>query len=366
MAALTKDILRSLASFKSSGPPVVSLYLDVDGHRYVRARDYQAELAALVRSAAAQPTADLARIEDFVNQGVDRSQTRGLAIFSCAEEGFWQVVELPVPVHNRLTVNQAPQVRQLEAVLDNNERFGVLLVDRQRARLFAFELGQLVERREWFDELPRHEDDKGEWDRDHVHDHVASAVRAHIRRVAQAVFAADRSQPFDHVILGGPTDVVADLERELHPYLRDRVAARVSIAVGAKDEEVRQAALNVELDVNRDKADHLVRKALDHANGSANGAAVGLRSVLAALGERRADHLLVSEGYSTEGWHCPACDRLETVGPRCDLCGGAMARVADVVDEAIALALQQRCRVTTCAASADLDVAGRIAALCRF
>ncbi len=365
MVALTKGVLRSLATFKSSGPPVVSLYLDVDGHRYVRARDYEVELDALLRRAAAGPAAaDLSRIEGFVKVGVDRSRTRGLAIFSCAAEGLWEVIGLPVPVHNRLTVDHAPQVRQLEAVLDSNDRFGVLLVDRQRARLFVFELGELVERSELFDQLPRHEDDKGEWDRDHVHDHQATAARAHLRKAAQVAFDADRAQAFDHLVLGGPSEVVADLERELHSYLHHRIAARIAVAVGARDEEIRQAALAVEVEVNRRRSDELVRRARDKA--SRGGAVAGLGPVLSALAEHRAEHLLVSDGYAVAGWRCAPCDRLRAVGPRCGECAGPMDKVSDVVGEAIAMALQQGGRVTTCTASADLDVIGRVAALLRY
>ena len=389
MAALTKDVLRSLAAFKSSGSPVVSLYLDVDGHRYVRARDYEAQLDALLRRVGATPAGpaaersgatlvalrarsqtagpaahDLTKIEGFVKEGIDRSGVRGIAIFSCAPDGLWEVIELPVPVHNRLTVNAAPQVRQLEAVLDENERFGVLLVDRQRARLFVFELGVLVERSELFDELPRHEDDKGEWDRDHVHDHQATAARAHLRRAAQVAFEVDRAQPFDHLILGGPSEVVADLEREMHSYLADRIAARISVAVGAREEDIRQAALAVEVDVNRRQADRLVEKVREKIGTGA--AVAGLNPVLGALGEHRIESLLVSDGFAVPGWHCGTCDRLCSVGPRCASCGAAMDKVEDVVDEAIAMALQQRARVTTCTSSADLDVMGQIAALLRF
>ena len=261
MAPLTKQILRTLAGFSSEGPPVVSLYLDVDGKRHRRPRDYEAELRRLLRHAAARVpeengepagsagrrwrrghmvraqsarersaplAADLARIEQQVRHGVDRSRTRGLAMFSCAEGGLWEVIELPVPVRNQVVVDRAPYVRQLELVLEEQERVGVLLIDRQRARVLIFEMGELVDRSELFDELPRHEDDRGDWDRDHVADHRADAVHHHLRRAGQVAFQVFRVQGFEHLVLGGPEQVVVELEKELHSYLKDRVAARVS------------------------------------------------------------------------------------------------------------------------------------------
>src|SRR5436190_20593475 len=179
---LTQDAIRSLAGFKAEDAAVVSLYLDVDGRRHVRPRDYEVHLDHLLRQAKERangtcPTEDLERIESHVKAGVDRSFTRGLAIFSCASKGLWEVIELPVPVRNQVVVNQTPQVRQLEAIVESHRTFGVLLVDKQRARMFVFGLGQLVDKSEVFDQLPRHDDDGGEWDKDHVRDHAAAAAQ---------------------------------------------------------------------------------------------------------------------------------------------------------------------------------------------
>jgi hypothetical protein len=151
VATLTQDSIRALAGFKASGSPVVSLYLDVDGRRYVRPRDYEMQLDHLLRHAREHfngntPMEDFRRIESHVKAGVDRSHARGLAIFSCADGGLWQVIELPVPVRNQLVVNQAPHVQQLETVVETLERFVVLMVDRQRARVFEFEMGELADK----------------------------------------------------------------------------------------------------------------------------------------------------------------------------------------------------------------------------
>ena len=53
-------------------------------------------------------------------------------------------------------------------------------------------------------------------------------------------------------------------------------------------------------------------------------------------------------------------------GPRCPTCEERMAKVDDVVEEAIEEALNQDCRVEMCEGNADLDVLGRIGALLRF
>lgn len=371
MAALTQDAIRSLAGFKGHAAPVVTLYLDVDGRRYVRPKDYELQLESLLRKAGRYTNGhtpavqDLQRIEAHVKAGLDRSQTRGLAIFSCAAQDLWHVVELPVPVRNQLVVNATPHVRQLETVLDEYQRFAVLLADKQRARIFVFELGRLVDRSELFDQLPRHEDDRGDWDKDHVRDHSAEAAHQHLKRAAQVAFEVYKNNPFDHLILGAPEEIAKELERDLHSYLRDRIAARMSIPVNATEAQIRDAALQVEQQVERAKEAKLVGKLRD-AVGSQKGGVAGLADTVTALIERRVDTLVVSDGYEAPGWRCRACGYVALKGRACPLCEQPMAQVDDVVEEAVEEALAQNCRVAVCVGNADLDVLGRIGALLRF
>lgn len=371
MAPLSQDVIRSLAAFKGGDDPVVSVYLDVDGRRYVRPRDYELHLEDLLRRAGGQangraPVEDLRRIEAHVKAGLDRHRTRGLALFSCAPGGLWHVVELPVPVRNQVVVNATPHIRQLEGVLDNNERFGVLLADRQRARMFVFELGELVDKSEAFDALPRHEDDRGDWDKDHVRDHTAEAAHQHLKRAAEVAFSVFRAQDLDHLIVGAPDEIANELERLLHPYLKERLAARIGVPVAAADPVIIAAALGVEAGVGRQKQARLVGRLRD-AVGAGNGGVAGLAPVLAALVERRVETLLVSDGFESPGWRCHTCDHVAVRGPACPVCPSTtMTKVDDVVEEAVEEALGQSCRVEVVVGDADLDVLGRIGALLRF
>lgn len=380
MAAVSEELVRELAAFTGTDAPVTSLYLDVDGRRYVRPRDVDQHLDALLREASARAGSDglskaaqqsvaddLARMAAHVRTGMARSgtNTRGVALFSCTAHGLWRVVELPVPVRSRVVVNHTPYVRELESVVARGLRFAVLLVDRQRARLFLFGLGGLADRTELLDRLPRHDDDGGGLTRDQVASQAAAAAQRHLRRAAQAAFEVFRDAGFDHLVLGGPDEVVAVLERELHPWLRDRIAARVSVAVGATEEEICRAAAEAEADVERAREAVLVGRMRD-ALGSGTGAVAGLAGVLEALVARRVDTLLVAGDYESPGWRCRSCQFVGVRGPRCPVCATGMDRVDDVVEEAVEEALAQSCRVVVCVGNADLDVAGRIGALLRY
>ncbi len=370
---ISESRIRDLAGFKGEDAPVTSLYLDVDGRRRIRARDVELALERMIRPVRdrqnqeghASVCADLDRIEEHVKAGIDRSHVRGLAVFSCSAHGFWEVVELAVPVRDRLVVNHTPYVRELEAVVAQHERFAVLLVDRQRARLFLFQQGELLEKQEQFDLLPRHDDDGGQMGKDQVAGHTAAAAHRHLKHAASAAFSLYQDQGFDHFVLCGPDEVTAELERELHAYLRERLVARMAMAMHAGDDEIRQMAEDVETGVERAREAAVVDR-LRQAVGSGAGGAAGIDAVLEALVARRVETLLVSEGFEAPGWRCPGCAWVGTLGRRCPLCASDMEQVADVVEEAVEEALAQACKVAVCRANADLDVMGRVGALLRY
>ena len=71
-------------------------------------------------------------------------------------------------------------------MIQQYERLGVVLVDKQRARMLVFELGDLVDRSELFDELPRDYDHRGEKERGDVANHVAALTHQHMVRAWEA------------------------------------------------------------------------------------------------------------------------------------------------------------------------------------
>jgi hypothetical protein len=373
VALLNEESIRTLASFKAPDRPVVTAYLDVDGRRWPKFADVEARLERLVREATeaassnghAAAVPDLQRIQGHVKRGIDRSRTRGLAIFSSGDE-LWEIHELPVRVKDQVVVNQTPHVRQLEGIVDNYKGFGLLLADKQRTRMFVFELNELVDKSEVFEALPRHPDDAGDRDRGHERSAIEDvAAHQHVKRAAQTAFEVWKQHPFDHLILSAGPEIAHELEDDLHSYLKDRIRARINIPASAPQSVIVEAVLDVEEQVERDREAAMVARLRDAA-ASQRGGVVGLEPTLAAISERRVDTLVVSDGYVVEGWRCAACRVLACKGPKCPTCSGEMARVDDVVEEAVEEALLQSCHVEMCVGNADLDVAGRIGALLRF
>jgi peptide chain release factor subunit 1 len=369
--AITEAAIRQLAGLRGERAPITSCYLDVDGRRFLRRQDVEHELEALLRDARQRANGhqsvheDLQRIESYIRSSFDRGRTRGLAFFACSAHDLWEVIELPVPVRSQVVINHMPAVGQLEAVVHEHEAIGVLLADRQRARLFVFDLGELVEHTELIDELPRDVDTRGERERGTPQHHVEELAHQHLRNAARAAFDLWQNRPFHHLAIGAPEHIVNEVESALHPYLRDRLRGRVHVPVGAGLDEVLTAAEEVEREVERRNQARQVDR-LREAVATGRRGAAGLRDTLAALNERRVERLFVSKGFAEEGWRCSSSQVLAVRGPASPVTGEPMVRVPDVVEEAIEEVLTQGVPVTICDGNADLDVLGRIGALLRY
>jgi peptide subunit release factor 1 (eRF1) len=371
VAAITEVAIRELASIKGERAPITSCYLDVDGRRLARHRDLEHEVDVLLKGALARSDgeasvrSDVQRIEQYVRD-LDRSRTRGVAIFACSAHRLWEVIELPFPVRSRVVINHVPAVGQLEALLREHEPIGVLLADRQRARMFVFELGELVDRSELFEAVPRDVDVRGERDRGSDPQQVVEAhTQHHLRHAAQVAFDVWTQHSFDHLVVGAPEPLAGQLEADLHPYLRSRLRGQISVPLAASHDEVLAAARAVEAEVERKREAKLVERLRASVGAKRRGVA-GLGDVVDALGAHRVDTLVVSKGFAAPGWRCTRCDSLAAFGRRCKGCGAEMVAVDDLVEDAIEEALTQSCRVEICVGNADLDVMGRIGALLRY
>lgn len=373
MVAINEDAIRELAAFRGQDAPVTSIYLDVDGRRFVRHQDYEHELDLLLKTArdkadgVASVTDDLRKIDEYVRAGFDRSTTRGLAFFACSAHDLFEVVALPVPVRNTVNINAVPAVGQLELFVQDYNRFGVLLVDKQRARMLVFEFGELTDHSELFEALPRDYDTRGQHDQgyDRERHHVDELAAQHVRHAAQVAFHVFQERGFEHFTIGAPDALASDLEAHLHQYLRDRLVGRINVAATAGLDDIRRAALELETEVDRREEAELVAKLRDAVGAGQKGVA-DLEPVLRALGEHRVERLVVSDGFVVSGWRCPSCQALATIGRSCPVCNADMEPLDDVVEEAVEDALAKGVRVDICVDNADLDVLGRIGALLRY
>src|SRR5882672_957936 len=152
------DLAPLLKYAGNDSSPVLSLYLDVDLSRpanrnrgiLVEARGLVAGLREEVggRPEASHLEQDAARVEAFLEEY--QSSGKSLIVFCDASEDFLWHRTLPVVLPRDARYQSQPHVRPLFETLDEHERYGVILLDRQQARFFSIFFGEIEEHIEAF------------------------------------------------------------------------------------------------------------------------------------------------------------------------------------------------------------------------
>jgi hypothetical protein len=371
--AISAGQVRALCE-RRGDPVTSSVYLDVACARRPVAATYEqafeqlaGELSKRARATGDPRTirsveGDLDAMRAWLGRGVDRGSTCGVALFSCSAQGYFEAVELDVPVRDEATIASGSRVRQLVERLDEPEPFLVALVDRDHLRLLRVDDHRVEEEAALVTPHERAVDtsiELGSWEH-----HDEEAVRTHHRRAAHTLDESVRRRPIGQIVVGGPDDAVAELERLIHPTTAALIVGRVGVRVADDPAEIASAARVIAERAERQREADLVEAMRQRVAGE-HGAATGLQPTLDALAERRVATLLVRDGFSAPGGRCPACGYVGSDVRQCPMCGAANVEIDDVVEVAIEEAITQSAAVEFCRGT-ELDGFGSIAVIERF
>jgi peptide chain release factor subunit 1 len=376
VAAPGRDELRRLAELRLERPLVLSLYLDLDptefatpparataarslldeADRRVRERD------GLSHREKVDLRASLDRARTYLERELAVDGARAVAVFAAESAGLFETLKLPRPVRNRVAIGRSPLVGPL-ASLERREAWCVMLVNRQEGRIFRGSPDGLREVGSVHDDVHR-QHDQGGWSQARYQRSVDKEAADHLRHAADVLFRHFQRRPFEHLLLGGPAEVVSDFESKLHHYMAERVAGRVDV-------EVEHSSADQVLDAARPCFEKLRARREEEVLArleAGSRAVAGLDDVLAALNERRVEVLLGGERFAAPGSACPTCGWLGGAGERtCPVDGTALEQLEDVTEAAIELAIQQSAEVLPVVhKAAVLEAHGGIGALLRF
>lgn len=378
---ITKADLETLIHWRARpGSPVLSVYLDVDqSHATNLNRGFEAALAHMLRSIEEQLShqserqafgADAERVRRFVADY--QPGAKSLVIFCDDSEDFFWQRELDAPVRNDAHWSDTPYVRPLLEILDEYERYGVILVDKAQARLFTVFMGEIEEHREAFaTDRVRHTKTTGMdhiWSQKHFQRKADIHVRWHLRTVAEMMSHLADRYAFDRLVLAGPVEATSELHRLLPKRLRSRVIGAISMPVDAREKDVLRATLQLGQEVERAEELKLVQE-LIAAAARGERAVIGLEATVAAVQEGRVWKLIYAEGFTARGGECTQCSSLIPEERRtCPYCGGTVRPLEHFVERVVERVVEMEGRIEQVRgrAAERLSEVGHIGAVLRF
>jgi peptide chain release factor subunit 1 len=316
-------------------------------------------------------SADAERAQRFVSGLEPRG--RGVILFSDASEDFFWSREIQPPVRNDARWAETPYLRPLVELLDEYERYGVVLVDKAHARLFTVFMGEIEEHHELLDPMfVRRVKTTGT---DHIlsenrfQDHAAMHVHLHLKDVAERLEKLVDKYGFDRLLLAGPVEATGELLQLLSRRLRSRVVERVSLPIKSGAREVLDEALRVERQLERKIEEQIVEDLIAGGDGH-HPFTLGLDPTVRALCERRIWRLIYAAGFNPRGGQCAKCGMLFTKSAgACDYCGGRINPIDELLERIIERAMDQDAKIEDVngdAAKRLQQAAGGIGAFLRF
>ena len=364
----TESDLRELLAF-SAPEKVLSVYLNIEPTEG-NADVYKLRLKNMLKGV--ELNKDTERVENYFIREFNWTG-RSVAIFSCVPKGFFRAFSLAVPVRNWVFTGDRPGVKPMADLMDNFGAYGVILVDKQGARLFYFHLGELREQEGVLGEGIKHTKRGGASTfpgrRGGIAgrtEYVDELIDRNMKDAADfAVHFFDENK-VRRILICGSDDNVAQFRTLLPKSWQSLIVGTFPMSMTASHVEVLNKAMEVGRQAERRMESNLVQEMTAGAE-KGTGAVVGIGKTLDAVNQDRVRTLILLEGYKFAGFRCEGCNFLTVdLKGECAACGKKGVWVNDVVELAVSNVLRHGGDVEVIHVNEALEKAGKIGALLRY
>jgi len=377
---LTEETLRGLAETRADEETVLSLYLDLDPHRFATAPARASEIGSLLDGAHREiESGERSHTErQALRAGLEHARSllleehswaqgaHALALFLCEPLGLSRTLRLPHPVGSASVIADAPFIAPLTESGPVG-RVCVALVDERSARLLRGSAERLHEVLSFGDNVHGRQD-QGGWSQARYQRSRHEEVKAHLRHVARTLHRLLQVAPYERLLIACTEQLWPHMIEELHPDVRALLhEERLSLDVGDVGiEDVVRATEVVLAEEHRAHEDAVVVELREHLGRGEERAAAGLEDVLLALLERRVGTLLYQADLQVPGVLCTRCGWMGADGESCPLDGTALEARPDILEDAVQAAVSQSAEILPLRDRPELGPLGGVAALLRF
>lgn len=377
---ISYDDIRQLQKYQS-GPDshILSLYVNVDQSDAANLnRGFETKIETLFREVADNQNSDEAARRKFDDEcqrvrrflGEYTPKGKALVVFSDSSRDFWWQRDLQVEIPSGLRFSTKPWVRPLLEVIEELGRFGVVLIDKHRARIFVIDAGGVEQHAEILSDVPNKHATTGtdhiwsqtQMDRDHD-----KHVQWHAKRVADELGSIIERAKLERMVIGGPVEATSVFTAELPKRVQHMIVGTISTPVDASHERLVAELRDVRERTEHEDESRIVETVVTAAM-KADRAVLGVTDTLAAIQEGRVYRMVVAHDFRAEGKECGACHVLVASGDgQCAFCGGELEAAPDLINRAAHRVLEMGGKVQHVSgeAAAKLGDAG-VGAVLRF
>jgi peptide subunit release factor 1 (eRF1) len=298
----------------------------------------------------------------------NKAQT--FCLFVCKD--FDKLAELPIRVKERIVVDNEFYTLPLMSVLEQFERFAILVFGRKKARLYSHYLGKILERETVFHDyvIPKFNASTSSWKclREKAVNHkIDDTYHRHLKEVCRILFDNFKKFGFDKLFLASHQSEINSIKRHLHSYLIPRLAGEFTADADDPVQIIKEKADVVIAEYRANKENAKITELLN--NNAHNKAVLGVEPVLNALMAGNVRQLILTDDFHAEGCACPEGHFSAITLPenkKCPLCSKELMTQTFLEDHIIEEALAQRAEIFHILRRKDMLAGHKIGAFLRF
>jgi hypothetical protein len=373
---LDKELVKQLAAVSSTQGIILSAslstsrlddwrqtaptFLNSEFNRIMRFRLYTKEERRVLQD-------DLQRVLEVVQHGVN-GPMQGLLVYADGG-GFFQTIELPLRLTNRLLVEPSPYIRPLVHALCVLAPFVVARVSRDDSSIYLVDQWRLAHEEDLTGPYLKSGDRvTGEVP---VKEYYAAArqeslVEQHFKDVAGALEKLLAESGVQQLVLCGQHDIVSNFRKFLGPHATGCAWGEIPWDAAATIGQMLAAARVESGSVRAGSMEGLVARISEGLGPQGMGVS-GFEDTMEALRRGQVQTLVVDRNARPPGWRCLSCDHVSiTDVVVCPLCDGQVVPIDDVLGEAVRVAILQNTYVEVAEGVAALENMGYIAGVLRY
>lgn len=238
-----------------------------------------------------------------------QANAKGLVLY-LGTEGIEQYFEIPVPIQENMVDFGAPVIVPLLWLMDEYERYYIVLVDSEEARFLETYLGdvatdsRLVSDKFTFDyremtRMPYTTGPRGQnmsypggSDRDKFDDMMDEMTAKFHRQIADRIRELVRDQGAARIVIGGPEKSAKSVESFLHDEVKKHVIGVFPLPMYESEQQIFKRVLPSVVEYERQQEMELVSQVIDFAKSGGRGA-LGIDAVKDALEQQRVELLIL-------------------------------------------------------------------------
>ena len=224
------SVIEQLKTYNGSSFQILSVYLGADSAQspsgeYLLKQFHSLLHQHLDKELRASIKGDITRIENYLTDYLPSA--RSLVFFSAGKQ-LWETVQLEFYLPEGLSIGTSPNVNPLVQSLQKRAKYLVLLVDREKARMFTVEQGEIVDSSEFIGgDVPQKVKSTGReisgGDGDINFRYNEELLQRHIDRAAQAIVRFTQGQDIHFVMIGGHAEMFKKVANALPTSLRVKI-----------------------------------------------------------------------------------------------------------------------------------------------